>query len=89
MNKPLFEMGHVVATPGVLDLLSKRKILKLLKRHGRGDWGDLCEDDKEINDRALVEDARLLSSYITPKGKVWIITEANRAVTTVLLPSEY
>ena len=89
MDNLLFQAIRVVVTPGVLNLLSKRKISKLLKRHMQGDWGDLCEDDKEIYDRALLEGGRVLSSFTTSKGTVWITTDANRLTTTVLLPSEY
>jgi len=54
------------------------------------DWGNISQDDKELNDLALVSgDGRLFSSYVTPKGKVWIITKADRSATVVPLPSEY
>jgi hypothetical protein len=61
----------------------------LLARHATGDWGDLCAFDRRQNEIALREGLRVLSSYETPAGHVWIITEANRSVTTILLPEEY
>ena len=65
-------------------------MLGLLARHVSGDWGDLCADDKQANDDAIVSGDRILSAYILSTGvKVWIITESNRQATTVLLPDEY
>ena len=64
-------------------------IIMLLSRHGSGDWGDLCDEDKKANDSAISYGQRLLSSYDTVAGKLWIITESGRHATTVLLPSEY
>ena len=61
----------------------------LLRRHGAGDWGNLCAADKAQNNRALKEGTRLLSAYELAGSKVWIITEADRSYTTVLLPEEY
>jgi len=61
-----------------------------MSRHHRGDWGDLDEEDKAANDQALIDGGRLFSAYHSATGiKVWIITEADRSATTVLLPSEY
>jgi len=85
-----FSLGTIVATPGALDLRDKGvSLISLLKRHQKGDWGDLNEEDKKENDYSLTRHLRLLSSYITPHGKVWIITEADRSATTFLLPDEY
>ncbi len=87
------ELGEVVATPGALEALEKAGVLplRLLGRHQSGDWGDISEDDKRENELSLKEGFRLLSAYKLPGdgGKVWIITEADRSVTTVLLPEEY
>ena len=64
--------------------------LQLLIRHASGDWGTVCPGDWKANDRALAEEERVLSSYILSNGiTVWIITEADRSSTTILLPSEY
>lgn len=89
---PLFPPGQIVATPGALALLeqSKRSPLEFLSRHLRGDWGDVCQEDKAENELSLKHGFRLLSSYpITVADKIWIITEADRSVTTLLLPEEY
>ena len=88
----LFPPGRIVATPGALALLEKVKKSpsEFLSRHLRGDWGELCQDDKTENELSLKHGFRLLSSYpITDTDTLWIITEADRSVTTLLLPSEY
>ncbi|MDO8769373.1 MAG: hypothetical protein Q7K57_11850 [Burkholderiaceae bacterium] len=96
---PLFSLGQIVATPGALKLLTQFGVLPLtlLQRHISGDWGDLRSSDRFTNNLALVNGDRLLSSYtvgeegkVDPEGqRVWIITEWDRSVTTLLLPSEY
>ena len=89
---PLFPAGQIVATPSALALLeqSNRSPLEFLSRHLRGDWGDLCHEDKTENELSLKYGLRLLSSYpVTETEKLWIITEADRSVTTLLLPEEY
>jgi len=86
----LFHPGRILATPGALQLVEEGvDLLVCLKRHLTGDWGDLDEHDRGENDFALKNGFRLLSAYNTPRGKVWIITEYDRSVTTFLLPSEY
>ena len=86
----LFKLGTIVATPAVIELRDKGVDLRaLLKRHSKGDWGDLSEDDNKENSYSLDRHLRLLSSYPTPHGKIWIITEADRSSTTLLLPDEY
>jgi hypothetical protein len=87
----LFPLGFVVATPAALALLEEYSIDpgELLARHQSGDWGDLCAEDRKMNDRDLREGGRLFSAYDTPAGRVWIITEADRSVTTILLPHDY
>ncbi len=95
--KPLFKLGQVVATPGALEALDKagQQPWSLLAQHVRGQWGDLSDDDRRLNDEALKDGSRILSAYVLQPGvKVWIITEAeddngNRAATTLLLPDEY
>ena len=89
---PLFPLGRTVATPGVLDALDLAGVAPgaLLDRHSRGDWGELGEEDRRTNGRALSIGGRLLSAYALPDGvRVWIITEADRSATTLLLPEEY
>ena len=84
-------LGHVVATPGALDVVRAHglDVVGLLHRHRSGDWGDLSEHDARANDHAIEGGARVLSAYETSGGRLWIITEADRSATTVLLPSEY
>lgn len=85
-----FALGQTVITRGALNELSETDVQNGLARHGRGDWGDVCDDDKQANDDALTYGARLLSAYhTTTDRKFWIITEADRSATTVLLPEEY
>jgi hypothetical protein len=89
---PLFPAGQIVATPGALALLeqAKKSPLEFLSRHLRGDWGELCQDDKTENELSLKHGYRLMSSnQVTDAEKLWIITEADRSVTTLLLPTEY
>lgn len=85
-----FELGTTVTTPGALVSLEMSDITNGLMRHSRGDWGDVCREDWEENEVALAEGLRLLSVYRSTSGKkFWIITEADRSATTVLLPEEY
>lgn len=91
-RKPLFELGQLVATPGALAALEKtgQNATEFLSRHVRGDWGELPEEDKAENQFSLEKGFRLLSSYRTSAGdKIWVITEADRSHTTLLLPDEY
>jgi len=89
---PLFHLGDVVATPQSICVLSQSgmSLLDLLQRHATGDWGDVCEEDRVANNDALQYGDRLLSSYVLSEScKVWVITEWDRSVTTILLPCEY
>jgi hypothetical protein len=91
-KRVLFAMGSVVATPGALACLERCGIGagSLLARHQTGDWGDLCDEDRVANEQALKSSLRVLSSYTLQGGaRIWIITEADRSVTTLLLPEEY
>ena len=89
--KPLFELGHLVATPGAIASLSEAGVASrdLLRRHVVGDWRDLDSFDSAENTRALETGARIFSAYETPAGRIWVITEADRSSTCILLPSEY
>ena len=92
LKEGLFPLGQTVITPGAIDALEKSEQHPgdFLSRHLAGDWGDVCADDAQTNQEALEERLRLLSSYRTTEGeKLWIITEADRSVTTLLLPGEY
>jgi hypothetical protein len=86
-----FKSGRVVATPGALKVLGQfDSVANYLERHLSGDWGNLSEEDVRSNERALTNGERLLSSYMTPTNqKIWVITERDRSVTTLLLPEEY
>jgi len=87
-----FSPGQVVMTAGVDELVRQGRLnpSSYLRRHLRGDWGDLDDCDRRSNDAALKSGDRLFSSYqVTPTLKLWIITEWDRSVTTLLLPSEY
>ena len=92
-RKPLFDLGQLVATPGALAVLEKtgQNAMEFLSRHVRGDWGDLPDEDKAENQLSLEKGFRLLSSYRTNASdtKLWVITEADRSATTILLPEEY
>lgn len=83
-------LGRVVATRGILDAVSKRELLAALERHQNCDWGEVSESDWAANDRALTRRERIVSAYSTnDQRKFWIITEADRSATTILLPEEY
>ena len=87
-----FSLGQVVATPGAIEALtaSGESAAEFLNRHIQGDFGDLDPEDKASNLEALQDGSRILSSYLTAKGvKLWVITEADRASTCLLLPDEY
>jgi hypothetical protein len=89
---PPFELGALAATPGAARATTTAgvRLVDLALRHLSGDWGDLTEDDKAANDRALVDGGRLLSAYRLDSGDdIWILTEADRATTTILLTGEY
>jgi hypothetical protein len=86
----VFRLGHIVATPNALQSITHEDILRGIQRHQAGDWGSLEEDDRISNDRALAGGGRIFSAYHAANGtKFWIITEADRSATTVLLPEDY
>jgi hypothetical protein len=84
-------LGKVLATPGAIQLLRERgeHPFDYLARHATGDWGDLCEHDRRENERSLKHGWRIVSSYPVGEKCIWVITEADRSVTTILLPDEY
>jgi len=88
---PLFALGQIVATPTVLEHLEKHGInaSEYLNRHVRGDWGEVPTEDAAENEFSLTHQLRLLSAYTVAKERIWILTEADRSVTTLLFPSEY
>jgi len=86
----LFDIGNVYQTPGVLEIIPSEDVFQALARHQEGDWGDLGAEDKEDNDKAVWMGGRIFSAYRAMTGeKFWIITEADRKSTTVMLPEEY
>jgi hypothetical protein len=87
-----FDLGQIVATPGSLSIIEEAGQIppEFVLRHKHGDWGDLDPEDRRVNEEALRRDQRLLSAYHTRLDeKLWIITEWDRSVTTLLLPEEY
>ena len=98
---PRFSLGDVYNTPGAQQIMERYQVnpLQLIGRHVVGDWGDVCPEDAQANEDALEFGSRILSSYVlTPPTdesetltsvKIWLITEADRSVTTILLPEEY
>ncbi|HEX4961372.1 MAG TPA: hypothetical protein VF173_11075 [Thermoanaerobaculia bacterium] len=91
-RRTTFPLGQVVATPGALSAfaMAKENYLPYLMRHAQGDWGIVHPDDARANDEAREDGERLLSAYRLPDGtKFWIITEADRSSTCILLPEEY
>ncbi len=88
--KPLFSLGEVVATTNATNCLSMEEIQAALRRHVQGDWGLIPPEDRDENELSLKEGFRLLSAYDSGDGtRFWIITEADRSVTTVLMPDDY
>jgi hypothetical protein len=87
---PRFRLGRLVITPSAMAEIHPHEVVRALARHSRGDWGELGAEDWRENDRCLHCGGRLLSAYRTEQGaRYWIITEADRSVTTVLLPEDY
>ena len=87
-----FNLGGLFSTPGALEALKAagQNAGEFFTRHAAGDWGEVCPEDKRLNDEAVAAGERLLSAYTLRTGvKVWLITEADRSVTTILLPDEY
>ena len=90
--QPKFILGQIVATPGALAALERsgQAPLEFISRHASGDWGELDDHDRLENELSVRKGFRILSAYRLSDGtKIWIITEADRSVTTILLPEEY
>jgi hypothetical protein len=88
-SKPLFDLGRILITPAALSALIHTDVLAALRRHQVGEWGEVCPEDARANRRAIMEGSRLVSVYHSNGVKFWIITEADRSVSTVLLPEDY
>ena len=90
MSAPLpLPLGRVVWTPGALDTFTPDILGSCLARHQSGDWGDVSEDDRKANDEAARSGGGFMSSYDIRGDKLWVITEADRSSTCLLLPSDY
>lgn len=92
MKTPLFPLGNIALTPGIIDLPAFAPIdtiKALLDRHQSGDWGEMCPEDCRANTTALKYGYRLMSAYTVDDQKIWVIIESDRSVTTLLLPDEY
>lgn len=93
-NSKYFTLGRQVVSQKIsIELLESKlfsiEIFKAMERFCNKDWGEMDEEDKVTNEQALIEGSRIMGAYQTCKGKIWIITEADRTVTTILFPSEY
>jgi len=94
MDRTAFRLGNVYMSRGIGDCAAQQKgfaefVLQSLQRHASGDWGDLCEEDRDENELSLTNGLRLMSRYEFRNLKVWVITEADRTATTILFPEEY
>jgi hypothetical protein len=90
--KQRFRVGRLYATPGALALAERERLdlTAYFERHMAGDWGDMSKEDRQANEDALTDESRIFSAYSLPGGeRLWIITEADRRATTLLLPEEY
>jgi hypothetical protein len=90
MTQPVhFPLGQLAVSANASLLLATEEVLTALRRHASGDWGDLCPEDTLANDAALQQGGRLFSAYGQGETRFWVITEADRLVTTILLPDDY
>ncbi len=90
VSQPKFTLGQIVATAHAMAVLDHPDMQLALQRHLTGDWGDLCTEDRAANEQALLHGSRLFSVYHSTKGvKFYVITEWDRSLTTILLPSDY
>ena len=88
--KGLIKLGQTVITPRARGTLNMQDVLKGLQRHEMGDFGDVCDEDKETNLEGLQNGGQVISAYTDRNdNRFWIITEGDRSVTTILLPDEY
>ncbi|MFO0979123.1 MAG: hypothetical protein U0996_22120 [Planctomycetaceae bacterium] len=86
----LFALGQIVITRHAQNVLTNRDLNEALIRHLEGDWGQVCESDRQLNDSAIRNGGRIMSEYCSSSGvRFWIITEYDRSVTTILLPCDY
>ena len=90
LNIP-FELGRIIITPAAKAVIPAAEIMRAFGRHVSGDWGDISDDDWEINNGAVIHESGLIHSIYKSRGetKFWVITKADSSATTVLLPSDY
>lgn len=88
MLKP-FTLGKLVATSAVAEIFAPQVLFALIARYRSGDWGNLCEEDKRANELAIQHGGRIVASYLLEDEKLYVITEADRSVTTILFAYEY
>lgn len=89
-SNPTFSLGSLYVTRAALEILSTSDVAEALTRHALGDWGEVCADDARLNVEATRDGSRILSAYRSVTGeRFWVVTEADRSATTVLLPSDY
>ncbi len=91
---PRFQLGKLVMTSGIQSIINEEpsyqyELINYLNRYLNEDWGDLCDSDKQMNEDAIINNERILASYTTTGGNIYIITERDRSYTTILLRSEY
>ena len=91
---PRFQLGKLVMTSGIQNIINENpsyqyELVNYLNRYMNEDWGDLCDEDKQMNEDGIKNNERILASYLTTSGKIYIITERDRSYTTILLKSEY
>ena len=89
LAKTRFSLGQLVITANAHTCISQSSVTEALRRHAGGDWGEVCREDANSNAQALRHGGRLMSVYTEDKTRFWVITEADRSVTTVLLPQDY
>jgi hypothetical protein len=85
-----FRLGRIVATPNAVEQISSLEITQAIARHQSGDWGDIGVKDRQKNETALLQGLRIIPVYHSGKNlKFWVVTEADRSITTILLPADY
>jgi len=92
MKTKLFELGRMAATQGAFAAIERanQDVVDFFSRHVTGDWGEVSQEDRVENEVSLLNGYRLFSAYRTRLGeRVWVLTEADRSLTTILLPEEY
>jgi hypothetical protein len=90
VRMPKFNLGQTVITANANAVLTREDVRSALLLHSRGDWGDICPEDRKVNERGVLNQGMILSSYQSAKGvKFWVITDPGHEVTTVLLPDDY